>query len=122
MKPYGIRRSDNVRWKCCPGHDNRERKYLIRKLWNGEPGRPDSNTNAKNRDRARKKHARQGGKQEIRTQEINFMEYFEDLLDLYTEGYDDLLFGRPDEWYDDQVIPNVTLNGGPIYKGDFENV
>lgn len=65
MKAYGVRRSDTVRFKCCMGHDNGERKYLLRSLWNGSPGKLKNNTNAKNRDRARKKHARQDARRDI---------------------------------------------------------
>jgi len=68
MKAYGMRRSDVVKWKCCPGHDNRERKYLLRTLWHGQGGKLNNGTNAKNRDRARKKHARQEARHFIKTE------------------------------------------------------
>jgi hypothetical protein len=64
MKPYGIRRSDVVACACCPGHDRRERKYASKlSLFSSRVHR--SLLSNRNRDRGRKKHARQESKREI---------------------------------------------------------
>ena len=74
MWPYGIRPGDQVGWQCCTGHDNYERRYLIRKLWRGAKGKLGNGLSAKNRDRARKKHAKQETRLEI-------IKHLEDMYD-----------------------------------------